>query len=94
MKVNEAVRMAVTHVSSLFEHEKLTNIGLEEVEYDPEHHEWTVTVGFSRPWDYPTSTTTIAALAYQSEPPKRSYKIIRINDDNQEIVAMKNYSMA
>ncbi len=50
------VTVAVNYVSELFEHEKISNLGLEEIEFDDRAGEWLVTVGFSRPWDYPQNS--------------------------------------
>ena len=74
LNVKEAVKLAISHVGDLFEHEKISNLGLEEIEYDIDRSEWIVTVGFSRPWDYPKNT--LAALAGEVGKPKRSYKIV------------------
>ena len=60
MNVKEAVGLAVNHIRDLFEHEDISNLGLEEVEFDSDMQQWVVTVGFSRPWDYPSNT--LAAL--------------------------------
>lgn len=61
MDVNQAVALAKKHVADLFAEEKVTNIGLEEVEFDEAANVWNVTVGFSRPWDDPKNV--LAALA-------------------------------
>lgn len=89
MNVKDAVKFAVRHVIELFEDEELTNVGLEEVEFDDPSQEWIVTVGFSRPWDYPQSR--LAELAGVANAPKRSFKIVRINDRTQRVVAVKNW---
>ena len=86
MKVKDAVSLAIQHIGDLFEHEKVTNLGLEEVEYDHDASEWEVTVGFSRPWDYPANSLTVMAGAKAS----RSYKIVKINDNNSQIISIKN----
>lgn len=91
MKVKEAVKLAVGHVVELFEQDHLTNIGLEEVSFDPGEKEWVVTVGFSRPWDYP-SQNALAALTSQQPPPRRAFKIVRISDNSGEVVSITNYS--
>ena len=58
MDVKDAVNAAKTYVAQLFADEGLSNLGLEEVEFDDGSGAWRVTVGFSRPWDrwkYPHS---------------------------------------
>jgi hypothetical protein len=74
------------YVSELFADEKLSNLGLEEVEFDEAAGEWRVTLGFSRPWD------TVGGLASFAQPlnPRRSYKIIRISQDTGNVLSVKN----
>lgn len=88
MDVKEAVRLAKHHVIELFKEEEITNLGLEEVEFDEATNAWSVTIGFSRPWDQPRSA--IAALAGQMLYPRRSYKVILISNDNAEVISVKN----
>ena len=87
MQVKAAVQTALEHVKSLYESESLSNLGLEEVEFDDEAGKWLVTVGFSRPWDYPQNR--IAELADTSLP-KRSFKVVYIDDESQSVRAVKN----
>ena len=51
MDVKAAVALAKNHITDLFAQEGLTNLGLEEVEYDEVREQWRITVGFSRSWD-------------------------------------------
>jgi hypothetical protein len=88
LNVRDAVHVAIQHVQSLFESENLTNLGLEEVEFDHTENEWVVTVGFSRPWDYPKNA--LAALSNQGGQPRRAFKIVRIRDGDHEVIAVKN----
>ncbi len=87
MNVKEAVKLAKQHILDLFADENITNLGLEEVEYDEAIQEWTVTIGFSRPWDEPRNT--LASLA-ESNLPRRSYKIVRIYDQSEMVSCIKN----
>lgn len=91
MEVKNAVAKAVIYVRELFEHDNLTNLGLEEVFLDDEAQEWVITVGFSRPWDY-TQHTGLAELAGAKTPPKRSFKMVRINDTSEEVVSVRNWA--
>lgn len=86
MDVKEAVRIAIQYVTDVFESENLTNIGLEEVIYDDKNQVWDVTIGFSRPWDY-QQTNLITSI--QSRQPKRQYKVLKIEDFNGEVKAIK-----
>ena len=87
MDVKEAVAHAKKHILELFEDERLTNIGLEEVEIDETANEWIVTIGFSRPWDEPRNA--FAALAATSFP-RRAFKIVRIANSNGTVISVKN----
>jgi len=87
VNVKDVVTIAVNHVGDLFEHENITNLGLEEIEFDDQVGEWFVTVGFSRPWDYPHGV--LATLAISSIVPKRSFKTVKVNKSG-EVVAVKN----
>ncbi len=77
MDVKEAVRIALEYVQELFVEEQISHLGLEEVEYNVTMDDWQVTVGFSRPWDYPNGS--LAMLAGGSTP-HRSYKRVTIKD--------------
>jgi len=93
MDVKEAVNMAKEYVKDLFASEGIFDIGLEEVEYDESVKCWNVTIGFSRPWDKPVYGTVaekIAALAERTTSPKRSYKVVRIDNDFRRVLALKN----
>lgn len=88
MDVKDAVKLAKQYVAELFAEEEIKNIGLEEVEFDVENNNWSVTIGFSRPWDEPRST--FAALAGQMLYPKRSCKVILISDDDDTVISVKD----
>jgi hypothetical protein len=87
MDVREAVQAAKTYVAELFADEGLSNLGLEEVEFDDTTGVWRVTVGFSRPWD--RLPTSIAAMAQGGASLPRSYKIVRIDDATGRVVSVK-----
>ncbi|CAK8713483.1 MAG: hypothetical protein CDV28_102192 [Candidatus Electronema aureum] len=87
MNVKAAVKLAKEYVLDLFNEENLTNLGLEEVDFDDRAGEWIVTLGFSRPWDEPRNT--LASLA-QASTPHRSYKIVRIDNTTEEVKMVKN----
>lgn len=93
MDVKSAVRTAIQYVSDLFETENISNLGLEEIEFDDKDKIWCVTVGFSRPWDY-SAKNVIAAMNNPAGQPRRSYKVVRIKDDSSDVVSIKNYDVA
>jgi hypothetical protein len=89
MDVREAVNLARRHVLDLFGSEEISNLGLEEVEFDDASGVWNITVGFSRPWDKVSGGRGLAALA-QAETLNRSYKIVRIQDATRRVLSVKN----
>lgn len=93
MNVKEAAQQGISHIVDLFQTENLTNVGLEEIVFDDRDGEWIVTVGFSRPWDYPERSAGLGAILNQGQQPKRSYKIVRIRDFDGEVIAVKNHQV-
>ena len=79
MNVKEAVELAKKHILELFAEEGISNVGLEEVEYDELQAAWHITIGFSRPWDH---------HVFEKDP-RRSYKVVNIGDDGQ-VRSVKN----
>ncbi|AAQ60209.1 MULTISPECIES: hypothetical protein [Chromobacterium] len=87
MNVKDAVSSAKRYIIDLLADENLSNVGLEEVELDQSTNQWIVTIGFSRPWDEPRNA--LAALA-GSNGPRRSYKVVRIDNQNDQVLSVKN----
>ena len=54
MDVKDAIKPAKDYVSEVFAEEQVTNLGLDETEYDPAAGRWYIAVGFSRPWNKQT----------------------------------------
>jgi hypothetical protein len=88
MDAKAAAQTALDYVKELFEYEKLSNLGLEEVQYLPESKEWLITVGFSRPWDYPPEDGWLTPTQ-----PVRDYKVVHIDDGTGQVLAIKNRSV-
>jgi len=86
MDVKEAVRTAKEYIADLFANEGVSNLGLEEVEFDDGKRTWQVTIGFSRPWDRPSAAFT--AIMQGSSLP-RSYKVVRIDDASGHVLSVK-----
>lgn len=86
MNVKDAVNTAKKYVVELFADEDLSNVGLEEVEFDDSTKVWKVTIGFSRPWD--RVLTPMTAIAHGGPLP-RSYKVVRIDDATGTVVSVK-----
>jgi hypothetical protein len=86
MDVKEAVAAAKQFIAELFAEEKISRLGLEEVEFDEQEGEWRVTVGFTRAWDAPAA---LLSITQQLNPP-RSYKVVRISDSTGTALSVKN----
>jgi len=84
--VKEAVAKAKDYTADLFAQEQLSDLALEEVEYNEPSNEWLVTLGFSRPWDKPYFT--VKGLPAPRLP--RSYKIVRVSDSSGRVISVKN----
>jgi len=87
MEVRDAVAASKKYVQDIFSEEKISNLGLEEVEFDEATGIWCITLGFSRPWESPQNA--LAAIARQLQPP-RAYKIVCISDKTGQLVSVKN----
>jgi hypothetical protein len=85
MDVKEAVRIAKDWVISILSEEGVSNVGLEEVNFDDEKHSWLITMGFSRPWN----STRNAFTAISGElAPRRTYRIITVSDVTGTVTSM------
>ena len=85
MDVKEAARTAKDYLTDLFADESITNVGLEEIEFDEFDNVWKITVGSSRPWD---QRNALVAIMGSDGRPIRSYKVVRINDDDGMVMSL------
>lgn len=92
MDVKEAVAIAKSYLAELYSSEEITDVGLEEVEFDLDTDCWNVTLGFARPWE----RNAIRALTRNPRDPNkgRSYKVIRIDDASGRVESLKDRLMA
>ena len=86
MDVKEAVKRAKTYVAELFSEEGLTNLGLEEIEYDDQAGTWDVTLGFSRPWN--TTRSALTALTGEAAA-RRTYRVVKVRGSDGEVLSVK-----
>lgn len=86
MNVKEAARTAKKYLVDLLSDEEITHVGIEEVEFEDASQDWKITIGFTRPWDH--KNALITALGDQR--PARSYKVIRIDDDEGCVKSVKD----
>lgn len=86
MDVKEAARTAKNYIADLFADERITDVGLEEIERDANQRFWNVTVGFSRPWDQRNLAVTTLGQARL----RRSYKLLRIDDETGTVHSVRD----
>ena len=84
MDVIEAAQTAKEYLIELFSDEEIMHVGLEEVDFDAISNDWKITIGFSRPWDH----KNVLSAALGEGRPARSYKVVRINDDDGHIISL------
>lgn len=86
MDVKTAVGTAKQWLANVMQEEGVSNVGLEEVEFDREHGIWLITLGFSRPWN----SVKNAFTAISGDPaPRRAYRVISVKEPTGEILSMK-----
>ena len=76
MDVKNAVTLAKQEIRNLFAEEGISDLGLEEVEFEDTDEVWRITIGFSRPWDVPKGPFGEPTGAKKA----REYKVVRIAD--------------
>ena len=87
MDVQEAVRAAKEYITTLYADEGVSRVGLEEVKFEGElPGTWDVTIGFFRSFsDQPLAPL---AAALHTDPRRRVYKIVRIDDENGQVISV------
>ena len=85
MEVKEAVRSAKRWLEDVLEDEQPTDVGLEEVDYEPEEKVWRITLGFSRPFIVQKNAMKMLGI----EPPtRRAYRIISVHEPDGKVLRM------
>ncbi|MBV9556631.1 MAG: hypothetical protein JO254_06095 [Pseudolabrys sp.] len=87
MDVKEAIAVAKKYINDVLADEKIGNISLEEIEFNDRAGTWSVTVGFSRPWE---DDSGIGVGARLFVPRRRDSKVVRIRDADQRVISLKN----
>lgn len=92
MDVKDAIAAAKKSIETIYVDEGVSNLGLEEVEYDPSTEQWNITVAFSRPWNTPrTRAQEVLESIGGSSGLKRSYKVVAL-DSAGRFLSLKNYA--
>ena len=91
MEVKEAVKLAKNYIADMFEGEDISNIGLEEVDFNDAKSKWLITIGFFRPWERPGNNIFTTADMIRRN--IRTYKVVYIDDTLKRVDAVKNLDM-
>ncbi|MYD74090.1 MAG: hypothetical protein F4Y11_07635 [Chloroflexi bacterium] len=93
MDVTEAVVLAKEYVSKVFDEDKITGMGLEEVEFNEFGDEWEITIGFFQPWNVSLKSGSLSQVAFGGQPEyvgRRSYKVVRIKNNDGQVVSIRD----
>lgn len=93
MQVKEAVAAAKAYVKDVFAEESISNLGLEEVEFEPSADKWRITLGFSRPWHSPRTRAQQVLEAIGGEqmtPQRRVQKVVIVSDRDGSVLSVRN----
>ena len=66
MNVREAVALAKKYITETFADEKISELGLEEIEFDEGSQTWLITIGFTRLWQNSTNLGPFERFSHQS----------------------------
>jgi hypothetical protein len=94
MEVRDAVHLAKMWVADVLKEEGMTNLGLEEVDFDDDNQRWLITVGFSRPWDLQRKYPGGLASVFGQKPVdieetlKRDYRRVVVDDATGKVISM------
>ena len=86
MDLKEAIALAKQNIGDVFAEERISDLRLEEVEFDDSSQTWAITIGFAWPWE----DARIAGMPAEMFPRKRDYKVVRISDKNRKVLSVKN----
>ncbi len=94
MNVKDAIAAAKAYLTDIYADEHLSNLGLEEAEYDDAAERWMITLGFSRPWNIPRNAAQKLLAELGTEVPgRRSYKVVTVTK-NGDVTSMKSRILA
>lgn len=85
MNAREAIDAAKKHFVEIFGDEEISEVGLEEVDFDEDEDVWNITIGFRRPWQRTLKHNLLGESA-----PVRTYKIVKIRDADGTLVTIRH----
>ena len=99
MDVKEAIAVAKAYVQDIYAAaETISDLSLEEVQFDPANDQWLITVEFGRPVSNTLRTRIREVLeatgADVPVPRRRVQKVVAVSDATREAVGMRNREAA
>lgn len=91
MEVKEAAQVAKATVASLFEDQQISNVLLEEVDFEELPATWSITVGFFRQAEM--DSHSIAGSISKLIGRQRLFKVVRIRDSDGKVLSVKHRSV-
>ena len=84
--MKEAIRHAKAYAAEVFADERVSDIGVEEIEYDDSVHAWRITLGMSRPRrEYrPPLGVDLGHISVQ-----RDYRVFTVSDHSGSVTSVK-----
>jgi hypothetical protein len=89
--VKQAIATARDYLRAIFSDEPISDLRLEEVEFDKPDDAWLITFGLLRPSDEKAAQWGAFTGASQL---KRTYKVVRIPNDETELPSVKIRELA
>lgn len=80
-EMSKAILLSKSHLIRAFQGEHVQNLGLEEIKQDiNDFHQWQVTWGFDRHWEYSGENTFLRMAAQAAAArPQRIYKVVTVD---------------
>ena len=92
MDVKQAIAKARSFITEIFSEEKISELRLEEVEFDKQEDVWLITFGLLRP----SLRTRLGQIdeIMGTAPLKRTYKVVRVPGDENDLPSVKIRELA
>ena len=90
MDVKDAVRLAKKYIGEVFADDSISNVGLEEVEFDHRSEVWKITVGFHRPTGLVNPIEYVAPGFLKEPLYDVPYKLVNIDDASGRILSVRH----
>lgn len=88
MDVKQAVSKAKRYLAEVFSDEEISDVRLEEVEFDRSDKTWLITLGFLQP-DFEMPVERALRRTDLQRPMRQSYKLVKIPENDNEFPSIK-----